>query len=120
MEDKINKNIDYCGNCNGSLCKDCKKNHNPKHGLRIRKYIFIEPKNKDNYNIPEDEIKKKCISCKKKLIKINDANYCNQCMGELCDSCNNNHNKEFPGHNLIIRKYLAEKIKEPDEEQSKK
>ena len=120
MEDKINKNIDYCGNCNGSLCKDCKKNHNPKHGLRIRKYIFVEPSSKNKDNIPEDEKKKKCIICKKKVIKINDTNYCNQCMGDICDSCNYNHNKDFPGHNLIIRKYLAEKIKIPDDEQSKK
>jgi hypothetical protein len=115
MEDKINKNIDFCGNCNGVLCKDCKKDHNPKHGLRIRKYIFVEPKLKN-----EDENKKKCITCRKKIIISNDSNYCNQCNGELCDSCNYNHNKEYPAHKLIIRKYLAEKIKEPDDDEQNK
>ena len=114
MEQKMDDNIDYCNECNGVLCLECAVTHynsNPNHNLKIRKYIFINPVLEgENY-----DIKMKCILCNKQIIKKNNFDYCNKCMGILCDSCKYNHAKGFPGHNLIIKVYFAEKCNKTDE-----
>ena len=123
LDYQINGNINFCGDCNGVLCKECCTNHrskNPKHILKVRKYVFVEPdyeeeKEYDGYNTMSDK-KNKCIICKKKVIKKNDIDYCNKCMGILCDSCNYNHDKDYPGHKLTIKVYKNIKDKKYDED----
>jgi hypothetical protein len=103
LENKIENNINYCKECNGSLCKECSGTHNNsknKHNVKIRKYLFVMPKS-------EEEIK--CKICKKKVINKSIYDYCAKCKGILCDSCNYNHNKEYPSHNSIIFIYIYEK-----------
>ena len=127
LEQKINNNFDYCSECNGILCEECINAHNlnnPKHNLKIRKYLCINPileEEKNNFdnidNVNDNKIK--CVLCSKKVVKKNDFDYCNKCMGILCDSCKNNHDKGFPGHILIIKVYYAEKYNKTDELDSK-
>ena len=64
--------------------------------MKIKKYLFVTNQidNKDedekeiidkNYNIEGN--KTECILYKKEIFKNNEFDYCNKCMGILCEQC---------------------------------
>ena len=102
---KNNDIINYCKNCKGNLCNNCNNSHtkeNPSHFI-VRPAIILKSK-KDLVKLPIY----KCIACNKKLSADLNVPYnnCDKCHGNLCNDCNNTHLQEFPGHNLLLRKYI--------------
>ena len=114
LDKNINDYIYKCSNCNDNICENCILKHNkeyPEHIIYFDKYIFYEIEDDDNKknintlkSIPTD----KCYICNKNIKIENNTpvSHCNKCKGNLCDSCDNNHNLHFPGHDSIIKKYI--------------
>ena len=103
---KNNDMINYCKDCKGNLCNNCNNAHikeNPSHTIS-RPTVLLLKRKKDLIKLPIY----KCIVCDKKLNPdINEPFInCDKCHGNLCDDCNNTHLQEFPGHELLLAKYI--------------
>ena len=120
LNNNINDILNNCPKCNSILCDKCFSKHNtyhPNHNTNFVKYIFYDiPEDNENDNNNQDSLKsvpiEKCSICSKNLRPGNNklVSHCNKCRGNLCDTCEQNHGVLFPGHNLIFKKYLINKI----------
>ena len=125
LNKNINNYIYNCPKCNHVLCNNCSVKHNkekPDHSLLFNKYIFYENKdnNYDNNNDPyllKNSPEEKCKVCNRniKLGNNKPISHCTKCQGNLCDSCEPKHNNDFPGHDMILNKYIIYKIPNDNE-----
>ena len=122
LNKKINDCLHKCQKCKIILCDDCSLKHNketPDHNLVYDRYIFYEINDENNLDKNKDISIEKCSNCINNIRIENNKTiaHCNKCKGSLCESCEQNHNSLFPGHDLIIKKYkinLNPKINEKD------
>ena len=97
---KLNDNYKNCDNCNIPLCDRCGNEHKdkkPNHKIRVVKKKVVNPsKVEEDSQIPTVN----CVECDKVIPVQNNEkiNYCNDCIGGLCNECNNNHIINNPNH----------------------
>ena len=111
MEILNNDEVNYCFNCKGILCNKCEANHNARylnHNKKIIKINFINDIEEGNIN---NKYIVKCALCHKDLNDEIDQpiKYCNQCYGNICNQCENEHSKVMKNHNISLKKYIRAK-----------
>ena len=102
-----NKNLNYCHNCKGNLCKNCfnkHKNDSPFHEINKVKIILSNTPDEGNRALPF----LKCNQCKLDLNeKIKEPiQHCSKCNGNLCDRCGNEHYRKKLDHKLSLIQYI--------------
>ena len=97
------KDLSYCDNCEGILCKNCfirHKDYYPNHLVMDSKLKENVKKKKMDLNKDIKIEIKYCHQCKRKL--NNNIQYCFRCNEYYCDKCGKSHNFKFPKHKLTI------------------
>ena len=110
---EINKNINYCKNCQGNLCEKCANIHlknYPNHNLLPTKYKLTEFV---SYNdLPSSPNLNKCALCDVVFDSkyFAPVYYCNKCNAKICQNCTEEHNNEFRDHILVSSNRLNKVI----------
>ena len=118
-DNKLNSNLNEpfinCEKCHGNICDDCNKSHLqefPNHKLKLIKYIINDDEER-KYLYDNLPVIYECISCGEKAPLNSDINYCKNCLGNICENCLKQHNKNNKNHNLRkLNQIIIEKSKD--------